>query len=189
MEEKNPKQDMTKRDAPNRRDTARRAYSEAEKEIREKQIKAVKELVLKTLEKLETEKKARDHAMANIRVLQKDLDDMKAGRLDRIEERQKKDPAAKAASVAIVERVIVKEEHHHHEHYVIEPTRWYEPWQVTYGPYVMTTLGAYATINGGTGVNGISTSVGSPNCTLNNSIAADYSGGAYTLATGVIMHI
>lgn len=159
-----------------RKDTTRRAYSEAEKEMRERQIKALKELVLKTLEKLEAEKKARDLAMANIRVLQKDLEDMRAGRLDRIEERQKKDPKAKEVSVAVIERVIVKEEHHHHEHYIIEPSRWYEPWKITYGPF-MTAAGGTTITNENAGF------------TLNNSIAADYSGGAYTLSTGIIMHV
>ena len=150
------------------RDTARRAYTEAEKEMREKQITAVKELVLLTLEKLESEKKSRDTATANIRILQKDLEDMKAGRLDRIEERQKKDIKAKAVSVAVIDRVIMKEEHHH-DHYIIEPQRWYEPWNVVY------CAGASAT--------------SSPSITLNNSVAADYTGGAYTLSSGIVMHV
>uniref|UniRef100_A0A6M3LLW4 Uncharacterized protein n=1 Tax=viral metagenome TaxID=1070528 RepID=A0A6M3LLW4_9ZZZZ len=158
------------------KDTIKRGFSDAEKEIREKQIKAVKELALKTLERIDNAKRMREQANTTIRILQRDLEDLKAGRLDRIEERQKKDPSAKEVSVALIERVVTKEvHHHHHDHYIIDKSRWYELWRITYNDSVSTI---YSPIVGST-----------EPFMLTNSVSADYTGGAYTISTGLVVHI
>ena len=60
------------------------------------------------------------------KILKQDLDNIKAGRLDLIEERQKKDEKARHTSIIQVERI--KEVHHYHY------DRWYEPYRVIYTP-------------------------------------------------------
>lgn len=151
------------------KDTVRKGLSAAEKELKERQIKTVKEIALKTLERIEAAKKLREEANTTIRILQKDLEDLKAGRLDRIEERQKKDAKAKEVSVVFVDRVAaVKEE----THYIINTSRWYEPWRITYNPCYSIGYTGSAT-----------------NFELTNSISADYISGAYTMPNGAVIHI
>jgi len=89
----------------------KKAFEEAEISLRDKKRKKVKDLVIRTLTKI-------DHIDDNIadlkkkvaelqkdrKVLKLDIDDLKEGRLDRIEERQKKDKKAKSVSVFTVEK-------------------------------------------------------------------------------------
>ena len=95
------------------KEDAKKAFSEAEKEQREKEIAQLKEIVKKTLSELEKLKSQKKEVDGKIKILKMDLDDLKEGRLDRIEERQQKDPQAKEISVILVkekevERIIEK---------------------------------------------------------------------------------
>ena len=110
------------------KELAKKAFSEAEKSLREKQVDEVKQIVLKTLEKIETLKKEKEKAQETvkdieekIKVLKMDIDDLKEGRLDRIEERQTKDEKAKETSVVIIikEREVVREYPY-----------WHWPWRI-----------------------------------------------------------
>ena len=73
----------------------KKAFNQAKKEVNEENIKRVKELVkslLKRIVELDSEiKKLQEER----KYLKMDIDDLKEGRLDRIEERQKKDEKAK----------------------------------------------------------------------------------------------
>ena len=123
----------------------KKAFKEAENSLRDKEIGEVKKIVEKTLEKLSSLKKDRDDIDKKIKILKLDIDDLKEGRLDRIEERQTKDPEAKGISVIIIEREKVIEREVQPWHI---PYRWY--WQE---PYTPTTWLPYT--NGGINGNSI----------------------------------
>ena len=170
-----------------KKDEVKKAFTEAQKEVKEKAIEKLKEFIKRTLEARERQIKVRDEAASKIKILDKDILDLKEGRIDRIEERQKADPKARETSVALVEKVIVKEVHHHHYE-----DRWYWPyrfiWQIPYVPSVTIIDQAPASIEitSGSAVFNLTThtiaseSFGPTYFTLNNSIAKDHAAGAYS---------
>ena len=162
------------------KDLVKEAYAAAEKERREKQVSEVKKIVTKTLEKLDTVKKEIKAKQEEERLLKMDIDDLKEGRLDRISERQEKDPEAKKVSVVLIikEKEIIRE-----KEYVPYPSPYYWPytvvWQTPYIPAITTNtvycggassntalIGECTSINN-TG-NATSISVGSANCQLSD---------------------
>ena len=80
------------------------ALTELEKEQQEQKINEVKRIVSSYLEKIAEQKVIVDSEQNKLKLLKKDLDDLKAGRLDKIEDRQKFDPVAKNVSVIIIRR-------------------------------------------------------------------------------------
>ena len=145
----------------------KKGFQEAQKEMKEDQIKHVKELAKRTLKKQEIITRERDDANKKLAILKKDIQDLKEGRLDRIEERQKKDPLALKTSVAKIEKVPedkVKEIHHHHY-----GDRWYWPYHITW--LTLETSGIAATF------------------TLNCSVAKDFTAGAYAMENGTTSYI
>lgn len=111
-----------------------------EKEKKELQLKRelekkeqIKSIIKKTLEKkvkLESEVKERQK---EIKILNKDLEDFKNGRLDLIQERQKVDDFAKKTSVVEIIRIIEK--------YYEKP--WYEPFKIIPPCYPITPSPIY----------------------------------------------
>ena len=177
---------------------AKEAIEEAEKETREKQKQLVKDIVLKTLEKLNHVRKELKEKQEEERILKMDLDDLKEGKIDRIVERQETDPKAKEVSVVVIikEKEVIHE-HHYHDH-------WYWPyiiqWQVPYTPVYYTPVQPAITIQGngligtvtsnnfcGTS-NTISNAVGISNYTISCSAAKDATIGAYNV-DGNIIHL
>ena len=173
----------------------KKAYSDAEKELRDKQIEEVKHIVKATLEKIGSLKDRKKEIESEMKILRMDLDDLKEGRLDRIEERQKKDKKAEETSVV----KIVKEIEHHH-HY----DRWYEPYKIYWYNQPSITLGIdtntftddYITY-GGAAVGGNFTGSGgnvvytNATCdtewmTINCSIAKNNAIGSYSVGDNVI---
>lgn len=129
----------------------KKAVSEAEDSLKDKQIQEVKQIVLRTLEKIQNLDKDIDRAKVNVKdleeqkkILRMDLDDMKEGRLDRIAERQEKDEKAKDVSVVI----IIKEKEVIHDR-----SPWYWPyqvvWQTPYVPTISPNVIQYADGNSG----------------------------------------
>jgi len=104
------------------------AEKELEEEKKEKQVKLIKAAIKQTLEKIEAKKRERKESDDEIKILKQDIDNIRAGRLDLIEERQRKNEKAKETSVIIVEKEIVREIHHHYD-------RWYEPYKIIPVPY------------------------------------------------------
>jgi len=82
-----------------KKNITKKAFDLAHKEIEEKQIKYIKGLVKKTLERIESIKKQKDKLVEEMKVLKMDIDDLKAGRLSKIEERQAKSKVAKEKSI------------------------------------------------------------------------------------------
>ena len=118
------------------KELVKKAMAEAEKEAEEKQIAKVKDIVKATLNKIQDTDKKIDELKEEIKKLEEekkllklDIDDLKEGRLDRIEERQTADVKARRISVIIVK----KEVHHHHDNW------WYQPYQIEYIPYPPST--------------------------------------------------
>jgi len=102
------------------------AFGEAQKLAEEEKKEKIKNVILETLRKLESLKKEREELDKKIKILKKDLEDFKQGRLDLIEERQKVDELARKTSVVEVKKII--EEHHYY------PRPWYEPYWIKVTP-------------------------------------------------------
>jgi len=102
----------------------KQAENELEKEKKEERIRIIKSAIKSTLEKIEEKKKERDKLNREINILKQDIQNIRDGRLDLIEERQKKDEEAKNISVIIVEKEKIIE---HHDHYW---DRWYWPYKI-----------------------------------------------------------
>ena len=110
------------------------AIKELSKEKQEAEIKKIKDIVQRYLEKIDTKKKEVKESQEELRALEKDLDDLKDGRLDKIEERQGKD--------VVHDRVKIIEVHRIETQYIpMQP--WRSPWEITYyyptGTYCFST--------------------------------------------------
>ena len=155
------------------------AELELQKEEEQKQIDLIKKAIKQTLEAIKAKEKDRDKLNKEIKTLKQDIDNIRAGRLDLIAERQEKDDEAKRTS--IIEVVKEKEVHHHHY------DRWYEPYRITWNPYwsypycgsTTTDLTCYNTMTL-TNNSGDLSFTGSINC----SIAKDAYAGTYQLDSG-----
>jgi hypothetical protein len=112
------------------KDIAKTAFELAEKEAREQKISTVKAIVIETLKKLDDIRKQIKDLQEKERILKLDIEDLKAGKLDLIAERQEKDQKAKEVSVV----VIVKE-----KEIIREVSPWYWPyyihWQIPVPSY------------------------------------------------------
>lgn len=115
------------------KEKAKKAAELAEKELKEeeeqKQINLIKKAIKQTLEAIKEKEGKRTKLNKEIKTLKQDIDNIRAGRLDLIAERQEKDEEAKKTSIIEV----VKEVHHHHY------DRWYEPYKIIYKEPYWTT--------------------------------------------------
>ena len=166
------------------REDGKKAFTQAQKEVKEKAVEQLKEFIKRTLEARERQIKLREEANRKIKILDKDILDLKEGRIDRIEERQAADPKARETSVAIVKKDILKAldalEVHHYHHY----DRWYYPFRFTWvAPIVDPVCTPIFGSTPGSGGFGATSNGGfsADSFTLNNSIAKDHTAGAYTL--------
>lgn len=175
----------------------KKVVQQTEKELgekeKEKQIKKVKEIVRRTLESIEKVKEEKTEVDKKLRYLKMDLDDLKEGHLERIEERQSKDPEAKKYSVIIIvkEKEIIREREVPCP-YPVYPyySPWYWPYTITWNTswngfevpavYEMGNSDALTLANSScdmTVANGIS---------INCSIAKDFSAGTYEIGDKII---
>lgn len=161
------------------------AQKELEEEKREKQVKLIKEVIKRTLEKIEELDGEIKERQEEKRIFKQDLDNIKAGRLDLIEERQKKNEKARHTSIIQVERV--KEIHHHHY------DRWYEPYRIIPVPTPCPTYPQpqiwWTTYE--TACNG--DDIGMPITTsgylqVDNSLVKDAAEGTYQLSSGTVTY-
>uniref|UniRef100_A0A6M3LX07 Uncharacterized protein n=1 Tax=viral metagenome TaxID=1070528 RepID=A0A6M3LX07_9ZZZZ len=149
------------------------AELELQREEEQKQIDLIKKAIKQTLESIKAKEKDRDKLNKEIKTLKQDIDNIRAGRLDLIAERQEKDEEAKRTSVIEV----IKEIHHHHY------DRWYEPYRIIWKyDYPYTTIGSgwYTTVGGTDNYSNDLTCA----ATFTNSIAKDASVGTYQLDSG-----
>jgi len=145
------------------------AEKELKQEERNKQFRIIKEAIKGELGKLEEKKKQRRELDKEIKIHKQNIDNIREGRLDLIEERQRKDEKAKAVSTIIIEREKIIERPYP---YPVEPwpyKPWYEPYRIWYGTADDMT-GGYS----------------SDFMTINCSVAKDASPGTYELADGTV---
>ena len=106
------------------------AEKELKEEERKKQFKIIKEAIKGELEKLEEKKEQRRELDKEIKIHKQNIDNIREGRLDLIEERQRKDEKAKAVSTIIIEREKIVEK------VVEKPVPYpFDPWPVVPVPY------------------------------------------------------
>ena len=89
----------------------KKAFASAEKEVKEEDVKKLKEVIKATLRKLAEKEKEAKGIAEEIKILRNDIKDFREGRLNRIAERQKESAKAKETSVF----KIVKDDIHHLE--------------------------------------------------------------------------
>jgi hypothetical protein len=75
------------------------AQKELKEEMNKQKIAEIKRIVLGTLERIDEYTKAKDRIEEKIKVLKSDIDDLKSGRLDKIEDRQVNSPVAREVSL------------------------------------------------------------------------------------------
>ena len=107
------------------KDIIKKALGLAEKENQEKEVQRVKKIIQKHLEEIDSIAKEQAKLTKRSKILKLDLDDIKQGRLDRIEERQEKDKEAKKYSVIVVKKVVK-------EYIPLQP--WFSPYYIEYNP-------------------------------------------------------
>ena len=112
---------------------------ESSKEQQEAEIRRIKEIVQRLLEKIDTLKKKRIELDKEIKVQEDDLDNLKTGRLDKIEERREKDPEYRKYTTVTVRRV-------EKDYLPFQP--WRSPWIVSFGDYIPAFDSTFATTAG-----------------------------------------
>ncbi len=113
----------------------KKGFDAAEQEHQEQQVKQIKEIVQKHLEKIAYHHEQAKEHQDKEKLLKKDLDDLKAGRLDRIEERQEKDEKAKQVRIIEVHKIV-------REYLPLAP--WRSPWEVVWAyPSYQSGLAIY----------------------------------------------
>lgn len=169
------------------RDVVVEATKQAEKSVKDEKIKWLKELILRTLERIEDVKKTRQEADEQLKILEQDIKDLKLGRIDLIEERQRLNPRAKNASIIKIEKPQPKETNITiiNNHTVANPVvithevnRWYQPWTVYGAGSWSDNYASFATCNG----SGVA-------FTITNSMAKDGVAGTYCLNSGSIVSL
>ena len=136
-----------------------KALVAAEKEQQEKEIERIKIIIQSHLEKIEKKTDQRKKLDEEIQFLKKDLDDLKAGRLDRISERHEKDERAREIRIIVVEKI---------EKEYVPYYPWRSPWIVTnatYGEALLPTT---------------------PTFTVTGVQFSNFSGGSYTIGDHIV---
>jgi hypothetical protein len=164
----------------------KKAFASAEQERQEKEIKRIKEIVQSYLEKIQNKAEQKDKLDEEIRFLKKDLDDLKAGRLDRIMERQEKDERAREVSIIIVKEIHEK---------LVPYYPWRSPWIVEWRyPSSNGTIKTFTSINDSGNINYIDCSE-TPETfnqsvpstlTVTGQVVSNFTGGSYNINGKII---
>jgi hypothetical protein len=167
----------------------KKAFESAEKEAQEKQVEFIKKIVQKHLERIDGLTKSKEELDEEIRLLKKDLEDLKAGRLDKIEERQKVDERARGLSIIIIKKI---------EREYIPLAPWRSPWDIvwnvpnnSWATYSVGAGGTFTTtcLTSGTGVTGtsnVTSTSGTGTLTTLGTTVSNFAGGAYLVGDKII---
>lgn len=163
----------------------KKAIGLAEKEAEEKEVERIKIIVKSYLEKINEKSKEKARIENEIKILKKDLDDLKSGRLDKIEERQEKDPRAKEVSIIIVNKI-------EKEYRPVQP--WFSRYEVVWNstPFWVnySTSGTsyqLCNLNSTTGLSGACG--GSYMASPTGKLFQNFTGGTYKLDCGDIINL
>jgi hypothetical protein len=162
----------------------KKAFESAEKEAQEKQVEFVKKIVQKYLEKIDSLSKKKEEVDEEIRLLKKDLDDLKAGRLDKIEERQKVDDKAREVALIIIHKI-------DREYVPLAP--WRSPYEIVWNNSNVTYLTGPATFDAvstgtpyTTTTGCMSSGVGDCTYTVTGITVSNFTSGAYRIGGKII---
>ena len=167
------------------KEMVKEAVKSAEEELKNEEKTKIKSVVKATLELLRKKEEQRKILDDEIRILKKDVEDFRAGRIDHIKERQDLDPKAKEVSVVIIKEKII-------ERTTPVYPMWYFPWVIEvkpqYVPYIPIYCGTCdATVNNSwTLTNDANSSV---SFTTTNSAAHMHTSGTYQLTDGTIKYV
>jgi len=160
-----------------KKDDVRTVVESTEKEFEqsklEKQKEAVKAIVQQTLEKIEKLDTEIKELEEEKRILRLDIEDMKNGKLNLIEERQRKSEKARNTSVVIIKEV--------HTEYIPTPSPWYQPYWIQTNPITWQQPAVVFCSGGSTGNTMNSTGIST---TLTSGTSCELSGGmAFSCST------
>ncbi len=160
------------------------AVALAEKEVQEKEINRVKEIVKDYLRRIKEKTDERAIVDKELSLLKKDLDDFKAGRLDKVAERQKIEPLA--PKIVIITRI---------EKEYIPARPWYSPFEIQYPVIPLRNtpfIGYNDSINdiklchvGNNAIFGTAGTV-SPNMNMVANVFKNFAGGAYNVDGNIV---
>lgn len=164
------------------KENIKKAFAEAEKDQQEDEIAKIKKIVQSHLERIQNKKEARIKLDDEIKHLEKDLYDLKSGRLDRINERHEKDEKAREVRIIIVEKI---------EKEYVPYYPWRSPWVIKMSdpwyPTYYATNTAYALGSGTTTISTASTSgTAFLNMTATGTQLSNFVGGSYEVGNKVI---
>lgn len=157
------------------KDILKKAMDLAENEVQDKQIQYLKNIIKNLLQKKVDKEKEKDELEEEIKLIKQDIDDFKAGRLDKIKERHELNP--KADKICPLQIIIIND--NHRVSYPTQPWKWnYEIVSTNYSYYGNggLTYGAGATLAIGSA---ISNSV----ATICGTTSATYTGGTYSVTS------
>ncbi len=178
---------------------AKKAFTEAEKQVTKEEVDKLKDVIKHTLEKLKEKEEAKRALQEDINILKADIKDFKEGRLDKVEERQKNNPNAKAVSVFKIVRSepvkdVTKVEHHYYNYpiywtypYTITPTLWPPQFDnsIVYDIDVAGMNNDAITLNTRT----LTVDTGSASFSCSGSTARSFTSGTYQLEDGSVKMI
>lgn len=171
------------------------AVKSAEEELKNEEKMRIKSVVKATLELLQKKEESRKMLDDEIKILRKDIDDLREGRIDRIKERQELDSKAKDVSVIIVKEKII-------EKHVPTPM-WYVPWIIEVKPQYVPLLpqvwctcasAPATTITADSGSFNLTSDCTSVDAvqysfTTNNSVAHMHTSGTYLMSDGNVRYL
>lgn len=80
---------------------SKKALELAEQELLNQRVEEIKGYITKTLQNIEFKKKEKERIEEELRVLKLDLEDLRSGKFDKIEERIQKSPVARNLSLRV----------------------------------------------------------------------------------------
>lgn len=161
------------------KDQIKKAFDLAENEVEEKAIENLKKIIKNILETKKKKETERDELDEDIKILKQDIDDFKAGRLDKIKERH--DTVEKADKVAPINITIIQD--NSRKIYPTQPWKWnYEVYWGYYPNYSITAGGTntmYLNTALCANINGFGFST-------TGATAANFTSGTYQVGNGII---
>ena len=158
------------------KDLVATAIEQVEKEKQEAEIQKIKDIIRVYLEKILNKKEVIKKSQAELKELEADLDDLKQGRLDKIEERQKEDPEHNKVSLIVIKRI---------EKEYIPMFPWRSPYVIEWNDFTSTYY-PYQPINCQTTCD-CETNVNALNIlTASGTMFQNFSGGTYNIEGRII---
>lgn len=156
------------------KDNIKKAFESAEQEIQEKEIAHYKGIIKDLLQRKKDKEKQKEELDNDIKLIKQDLEDLKAGRLDKIKERH--DITPEATKISPINVTIIN-----NQTFPTQPWRWV--YAVNTTPAIYHTDGIYS-------LGSVTTTASSTNTLyLSGSTAGTFAGGTYDLGDYGIVNL